>query len=194
MRQGYHLHALLDLAQAAAVDAQVGACHGVKLLQSKDFIGRDGYARPADPTPGRVQCVASYWAVLMGAGTGERPHTAPAATDPGLKMLWLRSTSLPQDQTPPTPGLLGSARQPRRAQIETFAMPPTPQTPIPVTTNMRRVRAMAACLLLQLLLGLIFTALGLPEPWLLAAQWVMGLVLASMALALCLLPLLWLFS
>lgn len=53
---------------------------------------------------------------------------------------------------------------------------------------------MAACLLLQLLLGLLFTALGLPEPWLLAAQWVMGLVLASMALALCLLPLLWLFS
>ena len=46
---------------------------------------------------------------------------------------------------------------------------------------MRRVRAMAACLLLQLLLGLLFTALGLPEPWLLAAQWVMGLVLASMA-------------
>ncbi len=59
---------------------------------------------------------------------------------------------------------------------------------------MRCVRAMAACLLLQLLLGLLFTALGLPEPWLLAAQWVMGLVLASMALALCLLPLLWLFS
>ena len=86
------------------------------------------------------------------------------------------------------------ARQQWRAWIETFAMPPTPQTPIPVTTNMRRVRAMAACLLLQLLLGLLFTALGLPEPWLLAAQWVMGLVLASMALALCLLPLLWLFS
>ena len=86
------------------------------------------------------------------------------------------------------------ARQQWRAWIETFAMPPTTQTPIPVTTNMRRVRAMAACLLLQLLLGLLFTALGLPEPWLLAAQWVMGLVLASMALALCLLPLLWLFS
>ena len=73
-------------------------------------------------------------------------------------------------------------------------MPPTPQTPVPVTTNMRRVRAMAACLLLQLLLGVLFTALGLPEPWLLAAQWVMGLVLVGMALTLCLLPLLWLFS
>lgn len=47
-----------------------------------------------------------------------------------------------------------------------------------------RLRAIRLYLLGLVVLGLLFCALGLPQPWLLAAQWASALVLILMALAL----------
>lgn len=74
-------------------------------------------------------------------------------------------------------------------------MPRPPQTTAPHTQALpRSVRVMGACLMLQLLLGLLFTLLGLQEPWLLAAQWVLGFVCAGIALQWGILALLFLFA
>lgn len=55
---------------------------------------------------------------------------------------------------------------------------PTPQ-PLP-----RSVRAMGLYLLGLVVLGVLFTLLGLPAPWSLAVQWASGIVLALMVTAL----------
>ncbi len=48
----------------------------------------------------------------------------------------------------------------------------------------RSVRAMGIYLLGLVVLGILFTVLGLPDPWMLAVQWVSGILFALMALAL----------
>ncbi|MDD2690439.1 MAG: hypothetical protein PHX69_01500 [Simplicispira sp.] len=59
--------------------------------------------------------------------------------------------------------------------------PPPAPSPLP-----RSVRAMGIYLLGLVVLGVLFWALGLPDPWTLAVQWASGIVFVLMAITLAL--------
>ena len=58
---------------------------------------------------------------------------------------------------------------------------PSDPSPLP-----RSVRAMGIYLLGLVVLGVLFWALGLPDPWTLAVQWASGIVFVLMAITLAL--------
>ena len=62
---------------------------------------------------------------------------------------------------------------------------PRPSDPLPSPLP-RSVRAMGIYLLGLVVLGVLFWALGLPEPWTLAVQWASGIVFVLMAITLAL--------
>lgn len=62
---------------------------------------------------------------------------------------------------------------------------PRPSDPLPAPSPLpRSVRAMGIYLLGLVVLGVLFWALGLPEPWTLAVQWASGIVFVLMAVGL----------
>ncbi len=59
--------------------------------------------------------------------------------------------------------------------------------PLPAPSPLpRSVRAMGIYLLGLVVLGVLFWALGLPDPWTLAVQWASGIVFVLMAITLAL--------
>lgn len=62
---------------------------------------------------------------------------------------------------------------------------PRPSDPLPSPLP-RSVRAMGIYLLGLVVLGVLFWALGLPDPWTLAVQWASGIVFVLMAITLAL--------
>ena len=64
---------------------------------------------------------------------------------------------------------------------------PRPSDPLPAPSPLpRSVRAMGIYLLGLVVLGVLFWALGLPDPWTLAVQWASGIVFVLMAITLAL--------
>ena len=62
-----------------------------------------------------------------------------------------------------------------------------PSDPLPAPSPLpRSVRAMGIYLLGLVVLGALFWALGLPDPWTLAVQWASGIVFVLMAITLAL--------
>lgn len=62
-----------------------------------------------------------------------------------------------------------------------------PSDPLPAPSPLpRSVRAMGIYLLGLVVLGVLFWALGLPDPWTLAVQWASGIVFVLMAITLAL--------